>query len=163
MAELDVPNVIVNICLNSITFREHLSRQWMQDGIRVSIREVPCSGKIDTQYVLHAIEGTSHGICVVACPKGRCHFAQGNLRAEIRMRTVQRILEEIGLEPQRAVLLHANQGETIRDLERRIREAVQTLIELGPNALSKVVSISTERKAERRHPSLRPAGAAASG
>jgi coenzyme F420-reducing hydrogenase delta subunit len=112
---------------------------------------------------LHAIEGVSHGICVVACPKGRCRLAQGNLRAEVRMRTVQRLLEEVGLEPQRALLLHANQGETPQDLERRIREVAQTLFRLGPSALHHVVPISAERKTDRRPPWVRPTQAAANG
>lgn len=163
MAEPDAPNVVIDICHNSIAAQGHLSRQWMQDGLRVLVREVPCSGKIDGQYILHAIEGVSHGICVVACPKGRCRLAQGNLRAEVRMRTVQRLLEEVGLEPERAVLLYVNQGETLQDIERRVREVVQRLIRLGPSALHNVVPISTERKSDLRPSSFRPVGAAATG
>jgi F420-non-reducing hydrogenase iron-sulfur subunit len=163
MAEPDAPNVVIDICHNSIPPQGHLSRQWTQDGLRVLVREVPCSGKIDGQYILHAIEGVSHGLCVVACPAGRCRLAQGNLRAQVRMRTVQRLLEEVGLEPERAVLLYTNQEETLREIERRIREAVQTLIRLGPSALHNVVPIASERKADCRPLSFRPAGAAASG
>ena len=51
---------------------------------RVLVREVPCSGKMDGQYLLHAMEGRGRGLCVVACPKGECHLAQGNYRAETR-------------------------------------------------------------------------------
>ena len=162
MAELDIPNVIVDICHNSIPAQGHLSHQWIQDGLRVLVREVPCSGKIDGQYILHAVEGVSHGVCVVACPKGRCRLAQGNLRAEVRIHTVQRLLKEVGLEPQRVVLLHANQGETLQDIERRIREVVRTLIGLGPSALHNVVPISVERMTDRQ-PSFRTAEAVAIG
>jgi len=161
MAEPDPPNVVVDICHNSIPAQGHLPRQWMQDGLSVLVREIPCSGKIDGQYLLHAIEGVSHGICVVACPKGRCRLAQGNRRAEVRMRTVRRLIKEVGLEPQRAMLLHANPGEAAQDVERRIREAVQTLVRLGPSALHNVISITAERN--RRPPSFRPTGVAASG
>ena len=151
MAEVDAPNVVVNICHNSVPEQGHLSRQWVQDGVRVLVREVPCSGKIDGQYLLHAIEGVTHGICVVACLKGHCRLAQGNLRAGVRMRTIQRLLGEIGLEPERAVLLAGAEDASAQDLERRIQETVQALIRLGPSALHKSSPSSAVREADR-HP-----------
>ena len=97
MAEPVTPDVIVNVCQNCIPAGRHLPRQWRQDGIHVVVREVPCSGKIESQYLLHALEGVTHGLCVIACPKGKCHLAEGNYRAEIRIRTVKRLLAEIGI------------------------------------------------------------------
>jgi F420-non-reducing hydrogenase iron-sulfur subunit len=163
MAEPVSPNIVIDICRNSIPAQGHLPRQWVQDGLRVLVREVPCSGKIDGQYLLHAIEGVSHGVCVITCPKGRCRLAQGNLRAEVRIRAVRRLLEEVGLEPERAVVLNVSESETPQDIERRIRETVQGFIGLGPSALYNVVPILAERKTDRRLPPLKVAGAAASG
>ena len=91
-----------------------LPRQWKQDGARILVREVPCSGKMDGQYLFHALEGGGARLCVVACPKGECHLAQGNYRAEIRVRTVQRLLAEIGLEPERAELVHCSRRRSAR-------------------------------------------------
>jgi F420-non-reducing hydrogenase iron-sulfur subunit len=87
---------------------------------------------MDGQYLFHALEGGGRGICVVACPKGECHFAQGNYRAEVRVRTVQRLLTEIGLEPQRAELVH---GSADQPLEQLVHDAVRRICALGESPI----------------------------
>ena len=99
------------------------------------VREVPCSGKMDGQYLLHAIEGGSRGLCVVACPKGECHLAQGNYRAEVRIRTLRRLLEEVGLEPERAELVHCAAEDPPQKLEELVRGAVDRICSLGESPL----------------------------
>lgn len=135
MAEPLSPNVVVNICRNCIPAAGDLPRQFKQDGIHVLVREVPCSGKIDGQYLLHTIEGVTHGLCVVACPPGRCRLAQGNYRAEIRILTIRRLLDEIGLEPDRVRFAHCSPEERENQLEKLIRESVRELYMLGPSSL----------------------------
>jgi coenzyme F420-reducing hydrogenase delta subunit len=132
------PDVVVYVCTNSISEGRRLPRQWNQDGMHVLVREVPCSGKIDGQYLFHALEGGSQGICVVACPKGECHLAQGNYRAEIRVRTVQRLLKEIGLEPERAELVHSPGDDSPHQVEQLVRDAVQRICALGGSPLRAV-------------------------
>jgi F420-non-reducing hydrogenase iron-sulfur subunit len=112
-----------------------LPRQWNQDGSRILVREVPCSGKMDGQYLLHAMEGGARGFCVVACPKGECHLSQGNYRAEIRVHTVQRLLAEIGLPPERARLAHFSPVDPPRQLEDLLRSTVARICALGENPL----------------------------
>jgi coenzyme F420-reducing hydrogenase delta subunit len=90
---------------------------------------------MDCQYLFHALEGGTRGVCVVACPKGECHLAQGNYRAEIRVRTVQRLLQEIGLEPQRAELLHGSADDPPQEIERRVRGAVERICAYGESPL----------------------------
>lgn len=135
MSEAQAPDVVVYICTNCIPQGGRLPRQWHQNGAHVVVREVPCSGKMDGQYLLHAIEGGGCGLCVVACPKGECHLAQGNYRAEIRVHTVQRLLSEIGLEPQRAELLHCSSDDSGEHLEQQVRGAVQRICALGASPL----------------------------
>jgi F420-non-reducing hydrogenase iron-sulfur subunit len=131
MPEPVTANAVVNVCRNCIPAAGHLPQQWKQGGLHVLVREIPCSGKIDAQYLLHALEGVTHGFCVVACPKGDCHFGEGNCRAEVRIRTIQRLLEEMGLEPERAELLHCSPEEPVSKLEQSVRETVRRLSALG--------------------------------
>ena len=102
MAKSADPEVVIYVCKNCIPQGGRLPQQWKQDGLRVFVRTVPCSGKVDGQYMFHALESGAAGLCVVACPKGECTLAQGNYRAEIRIRTVQRLLSEIGFDARRA-------------------------------------------------------------
>ena len=135
MSEVLSPDVVVYVCTNCIPQGAHLPRQWNQDGARVLVREVPCSGKMDGQYLLHALEGGVRGLCVVACPKGDCHLAQGNYRAEIRIRTIQRLLTEIGLTADQAQLVHFSPDDPPGQLEPLVRSTVERICALGESPL----------------------------
>jgi coenzyme F420-reducing hydrogenase delta subunit len=141
VAELVRPDIVVFICQSCISEGELVPRQWKQDGAHVLVREVPCSGKIDAQYLFHALEAGGHGLCVVACPPGQCSLGQGNYRADVRIRMVRRLLAEIGLEPERAELLHwasdrlpEDGGERLGEL---VRGAVQRLCTLGESPIGR--------------------------
>ena len=135
MSEALSPDVVVYLCTNCIPQGARLPRQWNQEGARVLVREVPCSGKMDGQYLFHALEGGARGICVVACPKGECHLAQGNYRAEVRIRTVQRLLTEIGLPAEQAQLVHFSPDDPPRQLEQLVRGTVERICALGESPL----------------------------
>jgi len=135
MPEPLTPDVLVYVCRNCMPAGTRLPRQWNEDGIRVVVRETPCSGKIDVQYLLHALEGGAQGLCVAACPRGECTLAQGNYRAEIRVRTVQRLLGEIGLGPERAEIVHCSAKDDPRHLEESVRQAVGRLSALTRSPL----------------------------
>lgn len=128
-------DVTVYICHNCIPEGGRLPRWWRQDGVHVQVREMPCSGKMDAQYLFHALEAGADGICVVACPKGECRLAQGNYRAEIRIQTVRRLLSEIGLEPERAELLHCSPNDPPDHLGEIVCASVQRFCELGKSPI----------------------------
>ncbi|MBI5576806.1 MAG: hydrogenase iron-sulfur subunit [Deltaproteobacteria bacterium] len=133
------PDIVVYICCNCIAKEARLPRQWQENGAHVLVREMPCSGKMDARYLLHAFEGGSRGLCVVACPKGECRLAQGNYRAEIRVGVVRRLLAEIGVEAERVELLHVSPNDPPDRLEPVLRDAVRRICSLGaitPSALN---------------------------
>jgi F420-non-reducing hydrogenase iron-sulfur subunit len=129
------PDVLVYVCKNAFPQGERLPPQWEQDGLRVLVRTVPCSGKVDGQYMFHALESGAAGLCVVTCPKGECKLAQGNYRAEIRFRTIQRLLTEIGLEPERARLLHCSPNDAAGHLGDLVRAVVTDFRALGESPI----------------------------
>jgi coenzyme F420-reducing hydrogenase delta subunit len=135
MTEPVCPDVVVYVCTHSLPQGGRLPRQWMQDGAHVVVHEVPCSGKIDGQYLLHAFEGQSRGLCVVACPRGECQLAEGNYRAEVRIRTVRRLLAEIGIEPQRAEIVNVDRDEPFAEFEARLRGTAARLCAMGPSPI----------------------------
>ncbi len=138
MAVAVSPGVIVYVCTHSIPQGARLPRQWNQEGAHVVVREVPCSGKMDAQYLFHALEGGARGVCVVACPKGKCHLAQGNYRAEVRLRTIRRLLTEIGMEPGRAEMIHAGDASepiSAQQIEQLLRDAVGRICAFGESPL----------------------------
>jgi len=135
MSQPVCPDVLVYVCANCVVQAGTLPRQWKHDGAHVVVHEIPCSGKVDAQYLMHALEGGGRGICIVACPKGECHLAQGNYRAEVRIHAVQRLLDEIGLEPERAVLLHCSPDDPPERLKQLVEKSVAQLCLLGESSI----------------------------
>ncbi len=132
-----LPDVIVYVCRNSLPGSDAAPpRRWRQAGLDVVLRELPCSGKTDPQYMLHALQSGTQGLCVVTCPPGECRLAQGNYRAEVRVRTVRTLLAEIGMDPARAALLHAAPDDSPDEYLDRIRGAIDRIAAAGPNPIS---------------------------
>jgi F420-non-reducing hydrogenase iron-sulfur subunit len=133
MARSFIPDVVVEICHHCVPAAGALPQQWSQAGALVVSQELPCSGKIEMQYLLRALAEVRSGICVVACPRGQCRLAQGNLRAEMRVGTLHKLLAEIGLEPERVKLLHCDPNASAESFAAGVRAAVDRLASLGPN------------------------------
>ena len=125
MVDRVIPEVVVYLCKNCLPQSGRLPAQWTEAGLHVRVREIPCSGKIDAQYLLHALEGGMHGVCVLTCPKGKCTLTQGNYRAEVRIHTVQRLLKEIGLDPQRAQIINCPGDQSLDQIKNMINDSAR--------------------------------------
>ena len=62
------------------------------DNVRVL--RLPCTGKIEVDYILAAFERGVDGVIVAGCLEGGCHFIEGNLRARRRVERAKRLLED---------------------------------------------------------------------
>jgi len=69
----------------------------------VSIR-LMCSGGLDPTYVLKAFGEGADGVLVCGCNPGDCHYIGGNYKALRRVSLLQRMLQQLGIEPQRLQL-----------------------------------------------------------
>ena len=139
------PDVIVYVCANCTPQPGRLPRQWDHDAAHVLVRQVPCSGKVDGQYLIHALEGGVGGLCVAACPKGECQLAQGNYRAQVRIGTLRRLLAEVGLEPERVELLHCSPDDPFDHFQRQVHEAVERICALGPSPIPRQTHEATSK------------------
>ena len=101
----------------------------------VKIIQVPCTGRVDILHLLKAIEDGADGVYVAGCLEGECHFIVGNLKAKRKVLYVKKILEEIGLEPERVEMFNLSAGEGPRFAE-IAREMVQRIKELGPSPVN---------------------------
>jgi len=106
----------------------------MQYPATVRIVHVPCTGKVEVEHLLAALERGIDGVLVAGCLEGGCHFVEGNQRAKRRLEAARQTLDEIGLgrERLRMVNLSASEAPTF---VARIQEMVETVRSLGPNPL----------------------------
>ena len=105
------------------------------DSVRVL--RIPCTGKIEVNYVLAAFEQGVDGVIVAGCLEGGCHFIEGNLRARRRVERAKRLLEEIGLEAERLEMYNLSSAEGARFAE-IVTEMTARLVRLGPSPLRNV-------------------------
>lgn len=87
--------------------------------------------------ILTAIEEGADGVCVVGCREGICHYINGNIRARQQVEYVKRILESLGIEPERVKMynLSASEGHLFARYAGEYTEKVRSL---GPLFQAKI-------------------------
>lgn len=100
----------------------------------VKLVRLPCTGKVDVQYVLDAFEGGADAVYVIACSLGNCHHVHGNERGRARVERAKTLLQSIGLEPERLDMyfLSGGMGATFAEIATRMTERAAAL---GPSPL----------------------------
>ncbi len=98
----------------------------------VKVINVPCTGRVDILHLLKAIEDGADGVYVAGCLEGDCHYLTGNLKAKKRVAYVKKVLEDIGMEPERVEMynLSAAQGTRFAEIA---REFTERILDLGPS------------------------------
>ena len=71
-------------------------------------------------------------VYVAGCMEGECHFLVGNLKAKKRVHYVKKVLQELGIEPERVEMFNLSAGEGPRFAE-IAREMVERVKALGPS------------------------------
>ncbi|MDH5467300.1 MAG: hydrogenase iron-sulfur subunit [Candidatus Aminicenantes bacterium] len=93
--------------------------------------QVMCSGSVSPLYVLSAFNKGADGVLVSGCHPGDCHYIKGNFYARRRIALVKRLLDFIGLEPQRFQMSWVSAAEGTKYTQ-IIKDFVQELKPLGP-------------------------------
>jgi F420-non-reducing hydrogenase iron-sulfur subunit len=98
----------------------------------VEVVRVPCAGRIETIYLLRALEKGADGVLIFACYEENCQFLRGNLRARGRLSYAHRILEKIGLEKERLEICYLTTNSGVKFAE-TLHQKSEQLRKLGPN------------------------------
>ncbi len=97
----------------------------------IRVVRVMCSGRVDPQFVLEAFAQGADGVLIGGCHPNDCHYQEGNYKALRRYHLLRRLLEQMGVEPERFRLewISASEGERLRHV---VNEMVQQVRALGP-------------------------------
>jgi F420-non-reducing hydrogenase iron-sulfur subunit len=98
------------------------------------IIRVMCSGRIDPAFILEAFRSGADGVLLSGCHPGDCHYIAGNYKAQRRGILLKKLLEQLGLEPQRLRIefVSASEGAKFATV---VKEMVEDIKKLGPNPL----------------------------
>ena len=93
----------------------------------VCVIRVMCSGRVDPQFVLEAFAKGADGVLMGGCHPGDCHYAEGNYKTLRRMRMLERMLKDMGVEDGRFRLewISGAEGDkvktTVNDMVAKVR------------------------------------------
>lgn len=90
-----------------------------------------CSGRVDPALIFRAFQHGADGVMVGACLPGECHYTSGNVEAAAKIRVVQRVLSELGLDVNRAIFRMMSSAEGDKFVQ-YVSEYVDYIHELGP-------------------------------
>ncbi|MCE7749423.1 MAG: hydrogenase iron-sulfur subunit [Candidatus Heimdallarchaeota archaeon] len=97
----------------------------------VKIIKVMCSGRVNPMYIINAFQQGADGVLVSGCHPGDCHYTSGNYLARRRIATMKKLLEFLGIEPDRVRMtwVSAAEGRKYADV---VRELTDDIKKLGP-------------------------------
>jgi F420-non-reducing hydrogenase iron-sulfur subunit len=98
------------------------------------IVRVMCSGRIHPALILEAFRNGADGVLVAGCHLGDCHYISGNYLAKNRVLMLKKVLEQLGLEPERLRLewVGASEGDRFAKV---IKDMTEEIKKLGPSPL----------------------------
>jgi F420-non-reducing hydrogenase iron-sulfur subunit len=103
----------------------------------IAIR-VMCSSRVDPSLVLKALTNGIDGVLIAGCHPGDCHYQTGNLYTRRRVMMLKKLLETIGIAPQRLRLewISASEGNKFAEV---VNDFVEEIREIGPNLMKEVI------------------------
>ncbi len=99
---------------------------------------VMCSGRVDPQFVLKALQEGADGVMIAGCHPGECHYVEGNIKTMRRFYLLQRLLRQWGIEDERVQLVWASASEGII-LAAAVDRMTEEIRALGPLNWQKTV------------------------
>lgn len=93
--------------------------------------QVMCSGSVSPLYIFSAFNRGADGVLVSGCHPGDCHYIKGNFYARRKLALAKKLLEHLGLEPERFQVSWVSAAEG-QKYTRIIKDFVNELKPLGP-------------------------------
>lgn len=95
----------------------------------IRIIRVPCTGRVDSLFIIKGFQQGADGILVVGCHPGDCHYKEGNYHARRRMAVLKPLLDFMGIEEARLRLewVSASEGKKFATLVQEFTEKIKAL------------------------------------
>lgn len=97
----------------------------------VKVIRVMCSGRMNPNFVMNALQQGADGVLVSGCHPGECHYMEGNYIARRRFILMRNLMEYVGIEPERFRVswVSASEGEKFKNV---IAEVTEDIRKIGP-------------------------------
>ena len=98
------------------------------------IIRMPCTARLDINFILKALQEGADGVLVVGCHPGDCAYKTGNLGAERRVRFTKKLIEQLGLDEGRVKMVFVSAAEGDK-FAAEVNKFADEIREIGPNPI----------------------------
>ncbi len=93
----------------------------------IRVIRVPCSGRVNPQFIVKALKDGADGVWISGCHPGDCHYQTGNYFARRRFYVMKELLEFVGVEPERINFswVSASEGKKFQEMAKEVTERVE--------------------------------------
>ena len=103
----------------------------MKYAPNVRIVRLMCSGRAEPSLIVSALKSGADGVLIAGCHPGDCHYSDGNVKTQRRIPLLKKMLEQMGIEPERVKLAWISAAEA-PDFVRLVNEFTEEIRALGP-------------------------------
>ena len=98
----------------------------------VKIIRVPCSCRVNTNFIIRAFQKGADGVVIAGCHPGDCHYSTGNYYTRRRFSIFINLLEYLGIEKERCKIVWISAAEANK-FATVMNEVLENVYKLGPN------------------------------
>lgn len=98
----------------------------------VKIIRVPCSCRVNTNFIIRAFQKGADGVVIAGCHPGDCHYSTGNYYTRRRFSVFINLLEYMGIEKERFKIDWISAAEASK-FATVMNEVLENVHRLGPN------------------------------
>ena len=122
--ESQPPKLITFVCDWSLRVEQDLEILESYPEDLVNVVHIPCTGRIDPQHALMALDSGVQGVLVCGCKPGECHFKRGTHVASCKLNLLDTMLGQIQLPRKQIRFIQIGTQE-----RGRIRREVDAMLE----------------------------------
>ncbi|BDQ36371.1 hydrogenase methyl-viologen-reducing type delta subunit [Pseudodesulfovibrio nedwellii] len=120
---------VCNWCTYTAADLAGTSRMVQQPNLRLV--RVMCTGMVDPKYIVKSLLSGADGVLVSGCHPGDCHYINGNYKARRRVKLLNEILPQFGVERERVKLTWVGASEG-NEFAETVNSFINEIRELGP-------------------------------
>ena len=120
---------VCNWCTYTAADLAGTSRMVQQPNVRLV--RMMCTGMVDPKYVIKALLSGADGVLVSGCHPGDCHYINGNYKARRRVKLLNEILPQFGIDKRRLCLTWVGASEG-NEFAATVNNFINEIRKLGP-------------------------------
>ncbi|MUM76020.1 hydrogenase iron-sulfur subunit [Pseudodesulfovibrio sp. F-1] len=120
---------VCNWCTYTAADLAGTSRMLQQPNLRLV--RMMCTGMVDPKYIVKSLLSGADGVLVSGCHPGDCHYINGNYKARRRIKLLNEILPQFGIDKGRVKLTWVGASEG-NEFAATVNHFINEIRELGP-------------------------------